>query len=221
LIALRYAALHRYGALMRRSILLLCAVLPLALTAGCAGTIAAPPPWQKIIREPDRKRLAGLHGAWTESLGEARAAGAGDAVAALGAVAQPDAVGAGPLPGPGDYRCRSLRIGGRRGDVAGAAPPVVVAPAVPCRISAKDGLLWLEQAQGPQRVGGTLFPDGDRLVFLGSMALTGEMGMMRYGADKERDQVGVLRSLGPALWRLELPWPMWQSDLAIIEIVPA
>ncbi len=201
-------------------------LLASAMTAGCAGkpggtARAAPPPWQKMISEADRKRLAGLHSAWSESLDEARAAGAAAAVTALGAVAVPDAATSGPLPGPGDYRCRALRIGGRSGDAPAAAPPVIAAPAVPCRISAKGGLLWIEQAMGAQRIGGTLYPDGDRLVFLGSMALAGEMGLMRYGADNDRDQVGVLRSLGPARWRLELPWPMWQSDLAIIEIVPA
>jgi hypothetical protein len=216
---------------MRSAFLSALVLLASAMTAGCAGkpgvtARAAPPPWQKMIREADRKRLAGLHSAWSESLGEAKAAGAGAAVTALGAVAMPDAATSGPLPGPGAYRCRALRIGGRSGDGERSgdsrtvAPAVITAPAVPCRISAKGGLLWIEQAMGAQRIGGTLYPDGDRLVFLGSMALAGEMGMMRYGADKDRDQVGVLRSLGPARWRLELPWPMWQSDLAIIEIVP-
>jgi hypothetical protein len=45
--------------------------------------------------------------------------------------------------------------------------------------------------------------------------------MFAYNADAERNQVGVMRRLGPARWRLELPWPKWESTLDLIDIVPA
>jgi hypothetical protein len=58
------------------------------------------------------------------------------------------------------------------------------------------------------------------MVFLGAPALRGEMWVMPYGADPERNAVGALRALGPQQWRLELPWPTWQSNLDLVELTP-
>lgn len=201
-------------------------LLVLLLAAACAGKtdVAAkpPPPWQKVIREPDRQRLAGLWSAWTRSLGEAEKAGMMPKVAALGTMAVPDAARAAAFPAPGAYRCRTVTLGIRAGGMESApVPAMTTAPFAPCSIAPRDGVLWLEQPTGPRRIGGRLFPDGDRMVFLGSQALAGEMGIMPYGADGQRDQVGVLRAHGDNRWRLELPWPMWQSNLTLMEIVPA
>lgn len=204
--------------------------LVLAALAGCA-TSPKPPPWQQVILPPDRQRLAALWDAWTAALATADAQGHAAALAALGPLADPkaatpDAANSGPLPGPGAYRCRSIRIGVRSNDMmpnAPDGPAMLKAEPSVCTISKQGRMLWFEQGGGVQRVGGRLFADdnridGNRLVFLGSMALPGETGFMRYGADGDRDQVGVVRPLGPGLWRLELPWPMWQSDLQVIEI---
>ncbi|MEY2884557.1 MAG: hypothetical protein RL490_2281, partial [Pseudomonadota bacterium] len=125
-----------------------------------------------------------------------------------------------PPPAPGAYRCRDIRIGRREG-MADTLPTLAVAAFQPCTIRLDAGRLWLEQGPGMQRVAGPLYPDGDRLVFLGSMALAGEMAVMRYGADPDRNQAGVLRAIGERHWRLELPWPNWQANLHLIEIVPA
>lgn len=200
-------------------------VLASALLAGAVAASTArasdlaDQSWQKQIRERDRKRLAGLWGAWSHALGQVRDAGAAGAVAALGPVGVATAVQPGPLPVPGQYRCRTLKLGSRAAVTATPVPVIVAAPFQPCTITARDGLMWFEQTSGAQRIAGRLYPDGDRLVFLGSLALAGEPGVMRYGADDDRDQVGVVRGLGPGHWRLELPWPMWQSNLAIVEIV--
>lgn len=211
---------------MRRCIALLAVLLPLAACGGSgslpgsasASTLRSQS-WQENITEDDRKRLAGLWSAWTRSLNEAARAGQGDAVAALGDLSVPDAAHGGPPPAPGNYRCRSIKLGVRdEGTPRPNAPAMDASAVLPCTISAKGGLLWLEQGTGPQRIGGTLYPDGDRMIFLGSKALAGEMGVMAYGSDASRDQVGVLRALGDKRWRLELPWPMWQSNLEVIEI---
>jgi len=193
------------------------------LLAGCGGTsrpetTAAPPPaWQTIIRDADRKRLAGLWAAWTRSLGEAE--GMRASVAALGTTTVADAARPAPPPPPGDYRCRSVKLGTRiDGATRPATPPMTTDGFAACSITERAGLLWFEK-RGAQRIAGTLYPDGDRQVFLGTMALAGEPGMMAYGTDRDRDQVGVLRNVGERRWRLELPWPMWQANLEIIEIV--
>lgn len=205
-----------------QALLLLALLAPLA---ACA-TGPRPPPWQTVILPDDRQRLAALWDAWTRALATADKAGDSAALAALSPLADPKAAVSGALPGPGVYRCRSLRVGTRADAMlptAPTGPAMLIMPPALCTISKRGKLLWFEQGEGVQRVGGQLYPDegrtdGDRLVFLGSMALPGESGFMRYGADADRDQVGVIRPLAPGLWRLELPWPRWQSDLQVVEI---
>lgn len=189
-----------------------------------AKTQKPPPPWQKVILEPDRKRLAGLWNAWTRGLAEADKAGMRPQLAGLGDLVVPDAAKPASAPPPGAYRCRTITLGIREGSTAAASasvPAMTMGNEGACTISRKGGLLWFEQSDGPRRVGGKLFDDDERMVFLGSQALAGEMGLMAYGADGQRDQVGVLRAVGERRWRLELPWPMWQSNMVVIEIVPA
>lgn len=223
---------------MMRPALALLTVLLLPVSAcGAANTDPQTPSakamransWQEAISAADRKRLAGLWSAWTRSLNQAADAGHTSDIAGLGDMAVPDAARAAPAPAPGAYRCRSVRLGSRdtSHDAAQAVPSTAAKPAMdmddtmPCTITAKGSLLWLEQADGAQRIGGTLYPDGDRMVFLGTKALKGEMGLRAYGSDAARDQVGVLRAFGDHRWRLELPWPHWQANLEIIEIIPA
>jgi hypothetical protein len=227
------------------------------LLVGCAARtgavapaqVAVGPGWQAMITGADRRRLARLWEAWTRSLAQVAAAEDDAALAALGPLAIADSATinrdasdtmapalAGPLPEPGRFRCRMVKLGQRAIAGAGAmapaadsapainpAVPVVAAGApVPCRIEMRRNGLWFEidAAGQPQRLGGRLFADGDRMVFLGTTALAGEMGILAYGADPERDAVGALRALGPAHWRLELPWPAWQANLALVEILP-
>jgi hypothetical protein len=210
-----------------------------ALLAVGVEVLAAPVlTWQREITPPDRKRLAQLWEAWTRSLNEAQAAGQGAALVALGPVVVPDAAAinpdaaainpdaaagktAGPLPGAGSYTCREVRLGQHRsGITAWAAATLTASEMRPCRIEVRGSALWFEQDAGAQRLGGRLYADGDRQVFLGATALTGEMRILPYGADPQRDAVGVLRAIGERRWRLELPWPHWQSNLAIVEITP-
>ena len=206
---------------MKREALLIAVLLALPACGGTPGVASASDlraqSWQEQITEPDRKRLAGLWAAWTRALNQAMAGGNAAALAAAGPLAVADAANPGPLPVPGDYQCRTLKLG-VRSDAPPLAPALAMSDAVPCRISARGSLLWFEQLSGPQRIGGMLYPDDDRQVFLGSKSLAGEMRMMAYAADAARDQVGVLRALGPGRWRLELPWPNWQSNLEVIEI---
>jgi hypothetical protein len=209
--------------------LLVAVVLTLAGAAPVAA--AKPTSWQENATAADRKRLARLWEAWTHALAEVEASGETPALQALGPVAVPDPAtmnanaadrvatpAKGPLPQPGVYACRKIRLGQQ--DSKTKAPRVQSGEVRPCRITMQDGTLWFEQDVGASRLGGRLFPDGDRLVFLGTTALPGEMGMMPYAADPERNAVGALRALGPAHWRLELPWPVWQSNLDLIDITP-
>lgn len=211
-------------------------LLAVLLLAGCAHTVAAPvapPRWQNDITAPDRKRLARLWEAWTRALNEAQTVGQGTAIASLGAVAIPDPATMnveespagktlGPLPAAGVYRCRTIKLGQRAGG-AKAQPSAAVDTGEmrPCHVEVRGNMLWFQHDSGAQRLQGALYADGDRMVFLGTTALTGEMGTLRYGTAPQRDAVGVLRAMTPQRWRLELPWPHWQSNLEIVEIVPA
>ena len=193
---------------------------------------AAPATWQMTVTAPDRKRLAKLWDAWTRALADADAAGQTGALRTLGAAVVPDAAtmnrnaadlmtpaAAGTLPGPGVYRCRTITLGARADGIATRKPAMVgVGAFAPCRIEARGNAMWFEQAGSAPRLGGRLYADGARMVFLGTTALAGEMGIIAYGADPERNAVGALRAIGDGHWRLELPWPNWQANLGIVEI---
>ena len=38
---------------------------------------------------------------------------------------------------------------------------------------------------------------------------------------RDRDLIAVLERIGPQRWRLVLPWPQYESNLDLIELVPA
>ncbi len=195
-----------------------CLVLVALLALGAPGVGAArPQPWKRVITVPDRERLAGLWRAWTTARAQVFAAGQGPAWNGLGALADPGGVSDGGPPPPGRYACRTVKLGAR-----GAGMPVMsMAETTPCRIESVKGNLRFVRDGGAQRTSGVLYPDGERLVYLGALSLGGEPGLFPYRADRDRDQVGVLRAIGPKRWRLELPWPRWESTLDVIEVVPA
>jgi hypothetical protein len=190
--------------------------------------------WQGRIQPDDRTRMAGLWRAWTRSIAEIEAAGGSAALAALGLVAVPPVeplpgrrprVEATVLPGPGAYRCRTIRMGARDdGWPRDGVLPLQTADWGACRVTGggRTGApLRLAMDEGAQQLSGGLWPDGDRMVFLGALALAAEPGRRAYGDDPDRDHLGVLRPIGAGHWRLELPWPRWQSNLLLIEIEAA
>lgn len=217
---------------MQRALLL----LGLAMLSGCStedklrpfAIVRSADVWQAVISDADRRRLARLQGAWEQARADIGSVGADAALAALGPVIPPLA-GSAPmsspteqvvLPAPGAYQCRTIRLGWRQGSPRDV-PPVQAGDWAPCRLVAAGILLNLETAPagpGAQRIAGTLYPDVDRLIFLGSVALGGEMGQLRYGDDMDRDQLGVLTMVAPGHWRIALPWPHWSTRLNLIEI---
>lgn len=210
-----------------RSVLLLALVL---LAGASAQAQPAATSWQGRIQPDDRARMAGLWRAWTRSLAEIDAAGGAAALAALGPVGIPpveplpgrrETIVAGQSPAPGAYRCRIIRMGARDdGWPRDGVLPLQTSEWGACRIAAEsgEGRLDFSMTEGEQQLSGRLWPDGDRMVFLGALALAAESGQRAYGDDPDRDHLGVLRALKPGQWRLELPWPRWQSNLLLVEI---
>jgi hypothetical protein len=199
--------------------------LPLALSA-CAIShdVVAPPTaerpndaWRQLATEEDRARFRGWRDAWTASLARARGAHR-EAIAAEGALLEPDAALEGPAIPAGDYRCRTIKLGA----ASAGLPEYNAYPQFLCRVTRDGARLRFTKIGGSQRPTGVLFPDsGRRMVFLGTLQLGDETLSLRYGRDRERDMIGLLERVGEARWRLVFPSPHFESLLDVIELVPA
>ena len=189
----------------------------LALLLAVQPLHAEPRPWRQVITAPDRKRLAGLWKTW--QLTKTQVADAGHAAewTALGDLVEPLAATDFTPPPPGQYRCRTVKLGTR----SPGMPVWAMSDTTPCRIDVDGENLRFADGGGIQRTAGLLYPDGERMVYLGALTLGAEPGRFKYRRDGERDQVGVLHRIGAARWRLELPSPKWESTLDVIDIVPS
>ncbi|MEG1453018.1 DUF4893 domain-containing protein [Brevundimonas sp.] len=174
--------------------------------------------WHKVVSATDTALLGRLDEAWKTALTRARRDGYAQELKALGALVVPDAGQSGRLqPAPGNYRCRTLKLG-VRGDVGVG---FVAYPYFACRVElTPGGDLILEKTTGSQRIRGLLYPDSERrLVYVGTQSWGDEKGFPAYGQQPERDQSGVLERIGDQRWRLVIPFPKQESQLDIIEIV--
>jgi hypothetical protein len=203
-----------------------------ALLAACATTPPPPPPpppppsghvqldWQAAIQESDRDRLARLDQAWQTALGQAIRDGHEGDLRALGNLPDPDTALRDPLPPEGNYRCRTVKLGARSN-----GPGLTFVPYgwFNCKVERTPrGAMKLTKTTGSQRQTGLMFPDSERRgVFLGAMALGDEPPARAYGLNADRDVVGVIERIGAAQWRLVQPWPRYESNLDLLEIVPA
>jgi hypothetical protein len=214
--------------LFRPSIL---AVLAAASISACAG--APPPPpvpggpgagpvlrdWRGVVTAADRDRYNRLDSAWSLALQQARRQrGSGD-LASTGDLIDPDAARPSVAPPPGAYRCRTVKLGSQGGE---EGLGYVVYDWFACRIEQTANGLKFSKLTGSQRPSGLLFPENDRrMVMLGSLALADEPPANSYGQRPDRDLVAVLERIGERRWRLAIPWPQAESNLDLIELVPA
>ncbi|MBX9615544.1 MAG: DUF4893 domain-containing protein [Caulobacteraceae bacterium] len=206
--------------------------LILCLSA-CASAPPPPPPppppsgpgqavlrdWRSIVTATDRDRYTRRDAAWRLALEQARRQpGSGD-LSSLGALIDPGAARRDVAPPPGAYRCRTVKLGSQGGE---AGLGYVVYGWFACRIETTPRGLKFSKTTGSQRPSGLLFPEDDRqMVMLGSLALAAEPPANSYGQRPDRDLVAVLERIGDARWRLVLPWPQTESNLDLIELVPA
>ena len=203
-----------------------------AVTLSACATTPPPPPvpgapgagpvlrdWRTIITAPDRDRYDRLDAAWSLALQQAgRQRGSGD-LASTGELIDPDAGRPSVIPPAGDYRCRTVKLGSQGGE---DSLGYVVYSWFACRIEQTAGGLKFTKLTGSQRPSGLLFPENDRrMVLLGSLALADEPPANSYGQRPDRDLVAVLERIGERRWRLVLPWPQNESNLDLIELVPA
>ncbi|WP_174286150.1 DUF4893 domain-containing protein [Sphingomonas bacterium] len=173
-----------------------------------------PRDWRRVATLPDRDRLRRLRMAWTDGVRLAYANGLGGSVRSQGVLLDPDVALADPLPPPGRYRCRVVKLGGPQG--------FSVRAAVPCEIAATGPVLGFSMLGAAQRTTGTLFADTDvRGVFLGSLAMADEGHVLAYGRDVNRNMAGVVERVGPSRWRIGFPYPRFEATLDVIELVPS
>jgi hypothetical protein len=194
-------------------------LFPDAAAARPASSVRPAASWRNAATSADRKRIHDWREAWTRALAEARADHSAE-IDKEGVLLDPDSGLAGAAPPPGDYRCRTIKLGARGQGML----TYVDYPAFACRIGAAEAgnSMSFTKTGGSQRPVGRLFPDtARRMVFLGTLQLADERGVLRYGLDSERDLAGTLERIGARRWRLTLPLPRFESLLDVIEIVPA
>jgi hypothetical protein len=197
---------------MRRRVLALCLLL------APTPVLAASADWMRDAKKEDVDRIDTLAGAWRSAMKQARRSN-GAEVGQLGELVDPKAAIEGPQPAPGLYRCRVLKFG----DKAHTGLAYVSYPWFKCRIDlSPGGDLTLRKLTGSQRTSGHLYPmNRKRLAYLGAESWGEGEPPLTYGLNPDRDQAGVLERIGPQRWRLVLPWPRFESDLDIVELVPA
>ena len=183
------------------------------------GSGALLPDWRGSITAADRDRYQRRDAAWSLALQQARRqAGSGD-LGGLGDLIEPRAARRDVTPPVGNYRCRTIKLGSQGGE---EGLGYVVYGWFACRIEATPRGLKFVKTTGSQRPSGLLFPESDRqMVMLGSVALASEAAADSYGRRPERDTVAVLERIGERRWRLVIPWPQNESNLDLIELVPA
>ena len=187
--------------------------------AACATT---PEPvltdWRAVATASDRERLRDWRTAFTRALDQARKAGHSAEIAREGRLLEPDAA-LGPVPIPnGRYKCRVIKVGAKSEGLL----DYVAYPAFNCRIQREKQLQSLYKLTGSQRHAGLIFADSPlRQVFLGTLVLGDENRAMQYGRDPDRDLAGWVERIGDQRWRLVLPYPVYESTLDVVELVPA
>jgi hypothetical protein len=173
--------------------------------------------WRMITTEQDRDRLRNWRKAWVEALPKARAADAA-AIAKQGPLFEPDQALGRAMPPAGDYKCRTFKLGAQREGLR----DFTAYPWFRCRVGREGEMPTLVKLDGSQRTTGKIYAETDtRVIFLGTLELGDETIPLSYGQDAKRDMAGYIERVGTTRWRLVLPWPAFESQLDVIELVPA
>jgi hypothetical protein len=204
------------------------AAVAIAMLGGCTTPqkphpapmviVASDPEWKSIATAEDAGRIARVEEAWHEALAQARKGGFANAIKSEGDLLQPDAALPRPAPTPGSYRCRVIKLGAQRAkDPAfNAYKPFF------CYVEVEKDLLTIVKQTGTQRPAGRLYPDSEekQLIFLGTLTLGSEDAPRAYGESADRNMAGIFERVAPFRFRLVIPWPLKESKLDVIELVP-
>jgi hypothetical protein len=177
----------------------------IVIASAILAPVAAQAGWQDEATAFDQSRLARLEEARSQAMAEAGGAASDvlNAPASGGSLA-------------GSWRCRTIKLGGMT--------PSRTYSWFRCRITDEGGVLHFEKLSGTQRMGGTLYPDGNSYVYLGASWVKGEP-RHRYsgngasvGADATPDdQIGRMTATASGA-RLEMPYPVQESTMDVVEL---
>jgi hypothetical protein len=174
--------------------------------------------WKEVATADDRQRLADWRTTFVAAVSAARAAGHGAEIDKEGPLLQPDAALGPPALPDGLFQCRVIKVGAK--DEGGLA--YVAYQPFYCRVKPERELRRFNKFGGSQRYVGLIFPaDQIHQVFLGTLVLGDETRALQYGQDQLRDIAGYVERIGPERWRLVMPKPHFESQLDVLELVPA
>lgn len=198
--------MFRNSRLRRMAIALVAfAALPASVSWACMVPDTAP------IDQFDGDRMTGFDAARTRGLGEALLSDSAGDRSIVSALFAPGETPISTLP-DGDYRCRTIKLGGLL--------PLTAYGFFDCAVS--DNGATIEKLTGSHRFKGQLVASDGGLFYWGALHY-GDEQPMAYGAEAESNQVGCLVRVSgkPVRYRLELPFPRFESTHDVIELVPA
>jgi hypothetical protein len=173
--------------------------------------------WKQVVTPKDMDRIRNWRNAFVKAIDDAKSDGNWPSMAREGKLLDPDASQGSRLPPAGNYRCRTIKLGGQRGGLS-----YVAYPPFACAIADEGEVKSFAKTSGSQRPVGLIFSnDAHRAIFLGTMMLGDEKRAIDYGRDSTRDMAGAVEQIGPNRWRLILPYPAFESVMDVIELVPA
>lgn len=188
------------------------ALAGLALLSASGAAIAER--WQDVATPADAERLKARDAMFAAALKEVKASEFADELAKSPLLYDPDKPLADPLPPEGKYWCATHKLGGQF--LAFIAYPDFV-----CAIYGSGDKRQFVKLTGSQRPVGYIHADGKRRgVFLGSLMLGDDEGLVPYGQDKERDLAGTVERIGKDRWRIVFPRPYYESTMDIIDLRP-
>jgi hypothetical protein len=187
----------------------------LALVAALTVTAPAFAGWQDRASAFDSGRLAKLDEARAKGLSEAQA---GRDIGLIHAVLDAEARPASPRALEGDWRCRTIKLGGMT--------PDIVYSWFRCRIGRNGDRLYFSKLNGTQRLNAFLYPhESGGFVLLGALSAKGEPPHRYSGNGPSAgaratpdDTIGLLQSTGYSTARIEFPYPVQESTFDIIEL---
>lgn len=183
-----------------------------ALLLGTSAAMAER--WQDVATPADAERLKDRDATFAAALKEVRASEYAGELDKNPPLYDPDTRLADPLPPEGKYLCSTHKLGGQF--LAFIAYPDFI-----CAIYGSGDKRQFVKLTGSQRPVGYIHADTKRSgVFLGSLMLGDDEGLVPYGQDKERDLAGTVERIGKDRWRIVFPRPYYESTMDIIDLRP-
>jgi hypothetical protein len=181
-------------------------------TVGIVPVAQPQPVWRGVATPADQTLIDGLAGQWQRALGmvpkrqQAIVSGEGGLLDPKAALEAPDLT-------PGSYRCRLVRLGGRRG-VTSFKPDF-------CYVDGGADKRSFTKQTGENLPGGWLYSDSaTRQVFLGTLRGPGVQMAPPYGDKPAQDVAAVIERVAPFRWRMVVPHAGGGAALDVYELVP-